>query len=165
MIYETENNILRDIDDCSVIMHQVNCSGVLQPGIAMSICKQYPSWYQDYHGYCKWFADGHEDEILGTFHRHQPDPKRDVLICSVFAQMRGGKYATEVDLDAWEKVLKKVKYQTARAIRTTGKNWTIHVMRNIGSSSKSIQNEELMDLFNEIFGNDENVHVYIHTTR
>ena len=165
MIYETDEGLLKDVKDCSVILHQVNCSGTIQPGIAMSICKQYKRWFQDYTGYCKWFADGHEREILGTFHRHQPDQKKNIIICSAFVQERGGKHPTEIDMEAWAKILRKIRLQTARAIKLTGKHWTIHINSNIGSFNKDLRNEELMEIFEEVFGEDENVHLYIHAAK
>lgn len=165
MIYETEDNILRDVQDYSVILHQVNCNGIVQPGIAMSICKQYPYWFSDYTGYCKWFAGGHQNEILGTFHRYQPDACKNVIICSAFAQLSAGKNATQVDMDAWLRILKKIRRQTEYVNTKFGKNWTIHIQDTIGSFSKSLQNEELLDLFAEVFGEAENADVYIHTTK
>ena len=165
MVYESNQSLLKDINDYSVILHQANCEGIIQPGIAVSLCKQFPDWYKDYHGYCMWFAGGHEREILGTFHRHVPNSKKNLIICSAFAQERVGKRATEIDMEAWAKILRKIRLQTERAIKKTGKPWSIHVCNNIGAFSKNLLNEELMQLFNEVFGEDENVHLYIHATR
>lgn len=79
MTYETEDNIVRDIREYSVILHQVNTKGIMQQGIGMALNKTFPDWYADYHSYCGWFdKDGmmnfsHKDytkDIIGTWHRY-----------------------------------------------------------------------------------------------
>lgn len=68
-------------------------------------------------------------------------------------------------MDAWLRILKKIRRQTEYVNTKFGKNWTIHIQDTIGSFSKSLQNEELLDLFAEVFGEAENADVYIHTTK
>jgi len=125
------------------------------------MCREFPGWYQDYHGYCKWFLDGHASEIMGTFHRHQVEGKN-IIICSAFAQERCGKGATDIDMEAWAKVIRKVFHQTKKVNAATGKNWKIHIQGNIGAFSKDDVNEELMGIFEDVFGKDPSVSLVIH---
>lgn len=162
MIHEVETSILKDIPDYSVILHQVNCQGFVQPGISQQLCRDYPGWYQDYHGFCKWFAGGHENEILGSFHRF-PVQGKNLIICSAFAQAKGGKRPSSTDLDAWNKIIRKVFVQTKRVNKQLGVNWKIHIQQNIGSFDRDGSNEELMEMFTQQFGEDPDVQLWIHT--
>lgn len=124
MIIETDNNILTSLPDHSVVIHPVNCFGELQPGLGQAINRKYPNWYKDYKGYCSWFLKSewsdksHTDEILGTFHRHQPDDN--TIICSVFVQERFGRRGYAPDLDLWDRALNRIELQTRRVQRVTG---------------------------------------------
>lgn len=114
MIYDSDKNIVKDIEDYSVILHQVNTKGTLQQGIGNVINKTFSGWYDDYHSYCGWFDKDrswdhkdHSVEIIGSFHRYQIDGKN-IIICSAFGQRGSGKEFAEIDLDAWDKILTKI---------------------------------------------------------
>jgi len=171
MVYETDDHIVRDIGEYSVILHQVNTKGVMQQGISMALSKQFPNWYPDYHGYCGWFdKDGsmnflHKDyteDIIGTWHRY-PVPGRNVIICSAFGQRGAGKEYVQTDLEAWEKIIKKLVLQTRRVnkIQPEGKKWTIHVPANLGCLGRDYDNSELMDMLNDAFAKSDD-DLYIH---
>ena len=161
MIRDVQTSIFKDLPPYSVILHQVNCQGSVQPGISSQMCREFPTWYQDFHGYCKWFMDGHASEILGTFHRHEVQDKK-VIICSVFTQERAGKDHTAIDLGAWAKIVRKVFFQTKKVKEVTGQNWKIHIPANIGAYGKNGVNEELMEIFENVFGEDPDVQLWIH---
>lgn len=169
MIYDTDKHILKETEDFSVIVHQVSTRGTIPQGLGMAISKQYPEWYREYHGYCGWFMkDGpmnfsgkdHTDEIIGTWHRYQV-PEKNLIICSAFAQQGGGKDFVQTDLDAWDRVLRKLLNQTKYVNKSLEKKWTIHIPSNLGAFGKDGDNTELMELFQKYFGDSE-VDLYIH---
>lgn len=169
MIYSTEKHILRDAEDYSVILHQVNTRGTIQQGIGAAVSKMWPDWFIDYHGYCQWFmkdgsvnftGEDHADEIVGTWHKYDV-PGRKLKICSAFGQIGAGKDFAHIDLEAWDKILRKLVNQTRYVNKKLGTKWTIHVPASIGILSKNDDNEELMDLFKHYFESSD-VDLYIH---
>ena len=155
MIYDSDKHILKDAEDYQVILHLVSTKGIMPQGVGMAISKQFPQWYQEYRGYCGWFTkDGamnfsgkdHTDEIIGSWHRYQV-PERNIIICSAFGQHGGGKEYVQIDLDAWDKILRKLVNQTKYVNQKQNNKWTIHIPSNIGIVGKEGDNTELMELF------------------
>ena len=59
------NHIKGDIfkSDADIIIHQVNCQGVMGSGVAKQVKDKYPNVYVHYREYCKDFTP---EEMLGT---------------------------------------------------------------------------------------------------
>ena len=64
--------IIREIDgnlfesDAELLLHQVNCKGIMGSGIALTIKQQYPKVYKEYVNFCKDYVDELKTyELLG----------------------------------------------------------------------------------------------------
>ena len=161
MIKHVEGSVLdtRKLPANSVILHQVNCLGKANQGVAMQIARDFPGWFQDYRSYTLWFQDGHFNEIMGTFHRFEPKPG--LIICSAFAQEGISKMIVNTDYEAWDKIFRKVERQTKYAHEKTGKNWTIHIPASLGINPGGGDLETMEELIKQHF-EDSPVELWIH---
>lgn len=99
MIKVVEGSVLENLPDYSVIVHQCNAKGWMGAGLAAKIAKKWPKVFDEYHRYCKWFVDGHEDEIMGTFVSVFVNPK--LIVCNAIAQATVSRTRQVTDYDAW----------------------------------------------------------------
>lgn len=161
MIKEVETGIFDDISsDDSVILQQVNCRGILQQGMPTRINRRFPGWYDDYRKYCLWFKDGHEDEIMGSFHRF--DAAKNTIVCSAFCQLAPLKSNVQTtDLDAWHQICRKIEKQTNAVNKMTGKNWKIHVQSDVGCRDGNANPDDMREIFDLYFA-DSPVELIIH---
>ena len=150
MITNSDTNILYDIADNSVILHQVNCLGSVMQGLAGRIARQFPGWYDDYHKYCRWFSDGHQKELLGSFHRFEPKDKK-IIICSAFGHIAPVKNVQTTDYGEWHSICRKIERQTRYVNEHYHKNWKIHIVDNIGTKDGLADPDEMMTIFNHYF--------------
>ena len=63
MIKFTNGDIFDYVQNNDVVLHQVNCKGVMGGGIAYQIKNMFPNVYQTYNAYCK----KHNYKCLGDF--------------------------------------------------------------------------------------------------
>lgn len=150
MIKIVEGSIFRDLPKYSVLMHQCNAKGWMGAGIAKEIARRWPEAFNEYHKYCAWFKDGHEDEILGTFVGVRIDPT--FIVCNCIAQKNVGKHEQQTDYDAWEEICHKIEVQTKAAKVRTGQNWTLHAPYNIGCGLGGGDWETMYSIFRKYFG-------------
>lgn len=160
MIKEVETGLFNEIADNSILLHQANCFGYITPGIVQRLAKNYPEWFKEYHDICRWFKDGYENELLGSFYSKKVSPN--LIVCSAFAQLGTTKYLQKTDYDAWDKILRKIHHQMTYQNSTTGKKWTLHATNGIGHSKQYGSWEEMFDLFERYF-KDSEVDLYIHS--
>jgi len=83
MIRVVEGSIFDNLPPYSVILHQCNAKGWMGAGLAAKIAKKWPNVFKEYHEYCRWFKDGHEDEIMGTFVAVKVNPS--LIVCNAIA--------------------------------------------------------------------------------
>ena len=145
MITEVNESIFRNLPDYSVIVHQCNTKGWLGTSISKEIAARWPENFKQYHEYCSWFKDGHEDEILGTFVGYNASPT--LIVCNAITQTTVGKSKQQTEFDAWDVLCKKLEQQTKRVNKQTGKNWTLHIPYKIGCGSDDEAWEQLMFIF------------------
>lgn len=168
MIREVSDSIFQNkLSGNNVIINPVNCKAILQPGISQQVCKKYPGWYDNFHEYCSWFnksvwnSRDHFDEILGSFHRFKANDN--TIICSAFVQEGPSKNGYAIDLDSWDKILRKIEKQTQRAKRVTGKKWSLHIPMNV-CLQETLDGDSLMNVIEDIFGKSD-VDIVIHGMR
>lgn len=65
-----------------VIVHQVNCQGVMGAGVARQIREQFPNTFQEYRALCMQYQ-GRTHELLGQCQYVKEDP---FVICNAFGQ-------------------------------------------------------------------------------
>lgn len=108
------------------------------------------------------FTDGHEDEILGTFHVFNVKPG--LIICSAFTSL-GNKYGRfKVDENALLKVLRKIERQVKYYNEHYGKNQTVHFPYSFTTVELLTENGEqrtVKEYVDMVFG-ESPVEVYIH---
>lgn len=150
MIRVVEGSIFDNLPPYSVILHQCNAKGWMGAGIAAKIAKKWPNVFKEYHEYCQWFKDGHEDEIMGTFVGVKVNPS--LIVCNAIAQKTVSRHAQMTDYDAWEKICKKIEAQTRRINQAQGVNWSIHAPERIGCGLGGGDPEKMKEIFEFYFG-------------
>lgn len=93
--------------DEEIIIHQVNCKGVMGGGIALQIKEKYPEVYADYRELC--LANNtmlRGIPLLGQVQESKCNDRR--VIISLFAQDGYGYGSCQTDYDALQKCLTKV---------------------------------------------------------
>ena len=158
MITHVDDSLLDNLTEKSVILQQVGTKGWIGNGLTKQIFEKWHDAFMDYHCYCNWFKDGHDDEIIGSWHRTKIN--EDLILCNAITQKTIGKSKQLVDYDAWEKVCKKLERQTKYANQKLNTNWTIHTFEKIGSSAEAEQ-DKMMEIFETYFG-DSPVELVIH---
>lgn len=99
MIYKTGN--LLEADE-QIIVHQVNCQGVMGAGLAKAIRNKWPQVYDKYRRVCTEHAP---DELLGKV---LPVTVGDKIILNVFGQLNYGK-GLQTSYEALEIALRKIE--------------------------------------------------------
>lgn len=160
MILQTSMPFLGELPEYSVLIHPVNCEAKINFGAMQAIARKHRDWYPAYRSYCLWFIDGHEKEILGTFHRYEVSPTH--LVCSCFVQVHSMKGVDSAAHDSWRKVLKKIELQTRRA-NAAGKPWTLHFDARF-CNTRYGEDTELIEIINEIFA-ESPVKLYMHSSK
>lgn len=85
-----------------IIVHQVNCQGVMGAGFAKQIRNVYPDCYEEYKKFCI----EHEKELLGNICIYEG--KRDIII-NLFSQDRYGRNKRYTDYQAMEQGFKRIR--------------------------------------------------------
>lgn len=85
----------------NIIVHQVNCQGVMGSGLALSIRKKYPNVYEEYRNYC---VRNVSDKLLGRCLLVRIKPNK--YVCNLFGQFSYGRTATHTNYSAFRKALK-----------------------------------------------------------
>jgi len=86
-----------------LVVHQVNCMGVMGGGIALQIRKQFPKVYSEYKRLC---SHTESKQLLGTIQCVQDDI--DKVFVNVFGQLGYGRNTQYTDYDALRKGLNNV---------------------------------------------------------
>ena len=105
MIKEFTGDILKS--DEKIILHQVNCKGVMGAGIAKQIRDKYPEVYADYRERCFiYFCNLNGITPLGTILSSKTMDGK--TICNLFAQNGYSKENCQTDYNALKSCLEKV---------------------------------------------------------
>ena len=150
MITTVQGSVLENLPDYSVIVHQCNAKGWMGAGLAQKIAKKWPECFQLYHSHCKWFVDGHEHELMGTWVPYRVSDK--LIICNAIAQATVGRHQQQTDYDAWHQLCRKLEQQTRTNNKRTGQNWTIHMPDKIGCGLGGGDYDTMHAIFEQYFG-------------
>ena len=108
--------------NADVIIHQVNCQGVMGSGVAKQVKDRYPVVYEMYKAKCneyKTFADMDINPLLGfaqiCYKENYPvtDVKDKQVIVNLFSQNHYGHSGVYTDYDAMRKGLESINQQFA----------------------------------------------------
>jgi O-acetyl-ADP-ribose deacetylase (regulator of RNase III) len=118
---KTYRHIIGDLlqqHDVDVIVHQVNCQGVMGAGIAKQIREQFPNTYETYRKHC--YNEAWKESLLGTC-LYTKEDRFD--ICNAFGQNFYFRNSVQTQYDKLEMCLKDVakKYKG----KTVGLPWLI----------------------------------------
>lgn len=151
MITETEGNLFVGIRPWSVLLHQVNCLGVAGAGVALGMRREFPGWYSDYRLWCEQEPD--KKRLLGTTHSYSP--RRDLVICSAFAQLNISKSRRVTDYEAWDKILRRLESRVSSMNEKHSMNWEIRAPWGIGCGLGGGDWRVMRDLFEFYFGDSK----------
>lgn len=153
MISESVDDIF-DVQNPSIILHQVNTLGFGSTGLMLKVRNTYPELFQKYHELCGWFKDyKHQNEIIGMF-QSLPIPNSKNMLCNAFTQKFYTDTKYEVDFDAWSIVLKKVCNQIQRHAKETDILYEIHMPSKIGVGMKANEIEAIKEILTSFFENN-----------
>lgn len=77
--------------DADVIVHQVNCQGVMGSGVARQVREKYPYVFQKYQELCSRYKAEHDEKgLLGTAQIVKTDSNSTKYIANLFAQEKFG---------------------------------------------------------------------------
>jgi O-acetyl-ADP-ribose deacetylase (regulator of RNase III) len=85
--------------EADVIVHQVNCQGVMGAGVARQIREQFPNTYNVYKDYCSKYQ-GHTADLLGECLYTFEEP---FVICNAFGQNFYYRNSVQTEYDKLEK--------------------------------------------------------------
>jgi len=103
-----EGNLL-DIET-GIIVHQVNCLGVMGKGLAAQIRARYPSVYKSYHKLChSKLVEGREGELLGTVQLVSIKDAPPLRVANLFGQLKYGMSGVYTNYDAIQSGLEKIR--------------------------------------------------------
>lgn len=88
--------------DCDVILHQVNCMGVMGSGVAKQVKNRYPKAYSVYKDMCD-SRRGDPEGLLGYAQAVLVEDVPKKYVCNLFAQLRYGRDRMHTDYDSLEK--------------------------------------------------------------
>ena len=99
MIVMSKGDVLKS--NCDIIVHQVNCKGVMGAGLAKQIREEYPIVYEQYKEFCK------KDDLLGKVQFVPIAYKK--YVCNLFGQLSYGRNSLQTDYEAFEKAICEIK--------------------------------------------------------
>ncbi len=143
-ITEIEGNLLDS--NATLILHQVNCQGVMGSGVAKAIRDKWPVVYEKYKNYCETIVYG---QLLGTVLPVSVSPEQRVM--NLFAQDNfgydGKRYTS---YDAIDTCFKKVaSYCEKHDVKSIALPW--HMSCDRGGANWNI----IMEMLNEHFKETE----------
>ena len=107
IVKEFVGDILQSNEE--IIIHQVNCKGVMGGGIALQIKNKYPEVYEDYHNLClsnNSNPNKRSSDLLGNIKVCKCNDGRTII--NLFAQDGYGRTKCQTDYEALDKCLTKV---------------------------------------------------------
>lgn len=90
-----------------IIVHQVNCLGVMGRGLAAQIRSKYPTVYTKYYKLCKTKV-GFEDELLGTTQLVPVTTTPPLRVANLFGQLEYAGAGVHTNYDAVSSALTKL---------------------------------------------------------
>ena len=126
MIRIINQDLLSDIPPNTLILHQVNCLGMMGSGLALKIRKKWTNAYSEYRRFCK---DNHnplgEIQLVGV--------GKDIILCNAFGQDGVSRTKLMTNYDAWkEKILPKLHLTLKLLEQKTSIRWKVRCPFGIG---------------------------------
>lgn len=104
-----------------IIVHQVNCQGVMGAGLALAIKRKYPNVYDKYKIACNTMQP---EDLLGKIQLIKTHDNK--MVCNLFGQLNYGRNKVQTDYEAITMCFDKI-YRYAKL-----NNLTVAIPYNIG---------------------------------
>ena len=138
----------------------MNALGYGSIGLMNRIMKLYPSMFDEYHKLCGWFKDyKHQDELIGHMQAIKFPNSRNIL-CNAFSQRFFSDIKYEVDVIAWEKIIRMIVNQIKSNAKKTGILYEIHAPFKLGIGMKVDEIQLLKDVVDSYFNENDINFVY-----
>lgn len=119
MVKQVHGDLLNSKEN--IIVHQVNCLGVMGAGVALAIKRKYPVVYDRYMVACNMMSP---EDLLGKIQMIKVDENK--YVCNMFSQLKYGKGTKHTDYEAMNICFDKI-YRYAKL-----NNLTVAIPYNIG---------------------------------
>lgn len=155
MVFETTKDIIDDVPRTSMILVQTNTLGYGTHGVLQRLSQEYKSMFNEYREFCGWFRDKkHQEEIIGStmslkFPAKDKNAGKIVACCFTLKWITTTK--SELRLDAWRKIARKITTQTIANHKATGVVYQIHIPKKIGVGLSEFEQEEVRNILDEEF--------------
>ena len=138
----------------------MNALGHGSMGLLGRLRKDYSDMFNQYHELCGWFNDDkHQEEILGMFQGIRFPGSKNIL-CNAFTQRFFSDTKYGIDIDSWEKIIRKVIAQIKAHEKETGVKYEIHCPYRIGYGMKSDEIDDVKNMIEEYFADSDIEFVY-----
>ena len=95
--------------DIDLLVHQVNCHGVMGAGIALQIRRRWPQVYEFYRSYCE-AVDFNVSALLGTNQYVKANlNKKSIIVVNALAQGDYGRNGCFTNYDAMRKCFRQLR--------------------------------------------------------
>lgn len=98
-----KNKKSKEKKDKRIIIHQVNCKGVMGAGFAKQVKDKYPQLFKDYRERCMMFD---YTELLGTNYYYEDE---NIIIVNMFSQNNYGTETRQTNYEAMATCLDKIR--------------------------------------------------------
>ena len=169
MVFETTSDILTGIPANSLVLVQTSALCYSSNGLLPRIARLYPDKFKELREFCGWFKDyKKQEEIIGTTFAMRFEDKADtvnfgkIIVCCF--TLKWLTYSrSELRLDAWEKVSKKIAKQTDANFKATGKMYQIHIPAKIGDNLHEDEIKQVHEILDQTFKKEyPNVDLWYH---
>lgn len=142
--------ISEDIFKCKedIIVHQVNCQGVMGSGIALQVKQLYPEVFKGYEYYCK---TRKVEDILGSSLICEANDGK--YIANLFGQNKYGK-GLQTDYEAFKHALIEI-HDFAKE-----HNLSVAIPYKIGSNLAGGDWNTIFDIITEVFSDNVEFNIY-----
>lgn len=103
MLGFSKNKKSKEKKDKQIIIHQVNCKGVMGAGFAKQVKDKYPQLFKNYRERCMMFD---YTELLGTNYYYEDE---NIIIVNMFSQNNYGTEARQTNYEAMAACLDKIR--------------------------------------------------------
>lgn len=156
MIQFEDGDLLKS--DATIIVHQVNCQGVMGSGLAKQIRDKYPSTYAKYRRVC--YTNIFEPSALLGKNLYTPETRdsKPIMIANLFAQDNYGYGTQHTDYIALEICLHKLNI-AANELIAKGFDVKIGIPHNLGCGRGGGDWSVVLKMIYKHL-NDQNVTIY-----
>lgn len=139
-----------------VIVHQVNCQGVMGSGIAFQVKERFPEVYKEYKLRCDSYPNSMKNELLGQCLLVHTNTNQ--IIANLFAQLHYGRKGIYTDYLKFEECLRNLKNELERF---ENKIWKVAFPYKIGSARGGGNWERIKGLIELYFKDSQNINIEI----